>query len=185
MSWQNAAVAEGDIDYTFDGIDYKFNQNEFSQYGDSLAEAFRKSYVYSAESRRYFTMMNAKMYAAIEYSFLKDKMSVGLLSKTELVGGKLFEEITAAYNIRPCRWFGISTSYSFFTGGFSSLGLGLNLRLSPFSFYLVGDYMPLHYTSMGIPYRASAFNIQTGIVLTMGCKKKKAVPYFEQTAFAE
>ena len=185
MSWQNATVAEGDIDYTFDGMAYRYNRNDMQQYGDSLAEAFRKSYVYSAETKRYFTLMNAKMYAAVEYSFLKDKMSLGLLSKTELVSGKLYEEITAAYNIRPCRWFGISASYSFFSGGFSSMGLGLNVRLTPFSFYLVGDYMPLHYTEQGIPYRAQAFNLQTGIVLTIGCKNKKFVPYFEQTDFAD
>lgn len=185
MSWQNATVAEGDLDYTFYGVDYKYNENTFSQYGDSLAEAFKRSYVYSSDSKRYFTMMNAKMYAALEYSFLKDKMSLGLLSKTELVSGKFYEEITAAYNIRPCRWFGLSASYSFFSGGFSSMGLGVNLRLTPFSIYVVGDYMPFHYTEDGIPYRSQALNVQAGIVLTIGCKNKKAVPYFEQTAFAE
>jgi hypothetical protein len=33
----------------------------------------------------------------------------------------------------------------------------------------------VHYSADGIPYKASAFNVQAGLVLTMGCKKKKPV----------
>jgi hypothetical protein len=57
----------------------------------------------------------------------------------------------------------------------SAIGLGVNLRLTPFSFYAVSDYTPVHYSAEGIPYKVSALNLQAGVVLTFGCKKKKAV----------
>ena len=77
----------------------------------------------------------------------------------------------------------MSASYSFFQGGLSSMGLGLNLRLTPFNFYLVGDYMPLCYNEQGIPYKSRAVTLQTGIVLTFGCKKKVAEQFFQPTEF--
>jgi hypothetical protein len=120
-------------------------------------------------------MMNGKIYAGVEYSFLRNMMSVGVVSKTSYNYNHWDEEVTLGYNIRPCSWFGLSASYSFVSSGFSTLGLGLNLRLPPLSFYVVSDYTPLHYSADGIPYKTSAFNVQAGLVLTMGCKKKKPV----------
>ena len=192
IAWRNAHMATGNIDYPFSGLEYHYGQDNFQEYGDSIAEVFKKSYTVEGSNPEtdrlydksvYFTMMTAKMYAAAEYSFLRNMMSLGLISKTELSGGRLYEELTAAYNLRPCRWFGMSASYSFFSGGFSSMGLGLNLRLTPFSLYLVGDYMPLCYNEQGIPYKARAFNIQTGIVMTIGCKNKAQEQFYQPTVF--
>ena len=51
--------------------------------------------------------------------------------------------------------------------------MGVNLRIPPFSIYVVSDYTPVHYSAIGIPYKTSAVNVQAGLVLTFGCKKKK------------
>lgn len=180
MVWSNSVRADGNIDYTFKGIEYKPSDKNIN-YGDSILKVLQESYVYNAvaENRPYVTAMNAKMYAGVEFSFLKDMMSVGLLSKTELNAGRLSEELTLSYNLRPCYWFSLSASYSFISGGFSTLGLGLNLRLPPFNIYVVGDYMPLYYSAEGIPYRSSRINLQTGILLTFGCANHKSKPMFE------
>ena len=37
----------------------------------------------------------------------------------------------------------------------------------------MSDYTPVHYSAVGIPYKTSAVNVQAGLVLTFGCKKKK------------
>lgn len=120
-------------------------------------------------------MMNGKIYAGLEYDFLDNMMSIGVVSKTSYNYNHWDEEITVGYNLRPCRWFGLSASYSLISSKSSAIGLGVNLRLPPFSFYAVSDYTPVHYSAEGIPYKVSALNLQAGVVLTFGCKKKKAV----------
>lgn len=182
MVWQNSTTVNGNIDYVFKGIEYSPSDKNVN-YGDSLLNVLQQSYTYDAANatKPYVTAMNAKMYAAVEYSFLKDMMSVGLLSRTELNAGRLSEEITLAYNLRPCYWFSMSASYSFISGGFSTLGLGLNLRLPPFNFYIVSDYMPLYYSADGIPYRSQRLNLQTGILLTFNCAK--SAPLHNVAAF--
>lgn len=176
MVWQNVNRANGIIDYTFNGINLKVKED--INYGDSILKVLRESYRLDNSDKKYVTAMNAKMYVGVEYSFLKDMMSVGLLSKTALDACKLSEELTLSYNLRPCRWFSMSASYSFISGGFSTLGLGLNLRLSPINFYVVTDYMPLYYSNEGIPYRSQRLNVQAGILLTFGCARHKTEPMF-------
>lgn len=172
MVWNNTNMANANANLTFSGIEYSPSDKNVN-YGDSLLNILKNSYHYDAvtSGKPYVTAMNARMYAAVEYSFLKDMMSVGLLSRTELNAGKLSEELTLAYNLRPCYWFSMSASYSFISGGFSTLGLGLNLRLPPFNFYVVTDYMPLYYSADGIPYRSQRVNVQAGILLTFNCSK--------------
>ncbi len=176
MVWQNVNRANGNIDYTVKGINLK--SNEDISYGDSILKVLQDSYLMDDNNKAYVTAMNAKFYVGLEYSFLKDMMSVGLLSKTALDACKLSEELTLSYNLRPCYWFSLSASYSFISGGFSTIGAGLNLRLPPFNFYVVTDYVPLYYSNEGIPYRSQRLNVQAGILLTFGCSKNKTEPMF-------
>lgn len=178
MVWDNVNSANGEIDFKFNGIEYHYGEKNVN-YGDSILKVLQESYRYDTAKKKYVTAMNAKMYFGVEYSFLKNMMSVGLLSRTDLNAGRLQEELTLAYNIHPCYWFSMSASYSFISGGFSTLGLGLNLRLPPFNFYVVGDYMPLYYSAEGIPYRSQRVNVQAGILLTFGCDNQKTKPLFE------
>ncbi len=171
MVWDNVNSANGNIDYTFKGIEYHYGEQGVN-YGDSILKVLQQSYTTDTNKKKYVTAMNAKMYFGVEYSFLQDMMSVGLLSRTDLNAGRLQEELTLSYNLRPCSWFSMSASYSFISGGFSTLGVGLNLRLSPINLYVVTDYMPLYYSAEGIPYRSQRVNVQAGILLTFGCKKK-------------
>ena len=118
-------------------------------------------------------MLNAKMYIAAEYKFLRDMMSVGLLSKTEFNTSFVEQEITLAYTVRPCRWFGFLASYSFFSGGFNTLGLGMTISVPGINLYVVTDYLPMYYSAEGIPFRSSALNVQAGLVMTFGGRWKK------------
>ncbi len=173
ISWKNSVtVANGNINYSFQGVEYDTNDGDIS-YGDSIKNVLEDSYTVDATKDSYTTWLNAKFYLGAEYAFWKDRMSLGLLSKTTLENEQLYEEITTSLNVRPCRWISTSVSYSLLSGGFSNIGVGFNLRLSPFNFYMVGDYIPLYYSSEGIPYKTETVNLQTGIVLTFGCKAKK------------
>ena len=161
----NATKCSGSIEGVYTGVGYPLSDEDFS----STLEVGQLT----ATKGTYTTMMNGKIYAGVEYDFLNNMMSLGLVSKTSYNYSHWNEEITVAYNLRPCSWFGLSASYSLISGRSSTLGLGVNLRIPPFSIYAVSDYTPVHYTSSGIPYRTSAVNVQAGIVLTFGCMKKK------------
>ena len=178
MIWQTgAAELYGAVDYSFQGVELKTSAPEGDASLDVEEDAGALSNVNlyaNNELGRYATMMNGKIYAGIEYSFLDNMMSLGLVSKTSYNYNHWDEEITVAYNLRPCSWFGLSASYSLISGRSSTLGLGVNLRIPPFSFYAVSDYTPVHYSAVGIPYKTSAVNVQAGMVLTFGCMKKKA-----------
>lgn len=167
--WQtNATKISGNIDYRYTGVEYPQENN-------TTTSTLEVAKLYATKGS-YTTMMNGKIYAGVEYSFLNNMMSVGLLSKTSYNYTHWDEEITLGYNIRPCSWFGLSASYSLISGRSSTIGLGVNLRIPPFSIYAVSDYTPVHYSAQGIPYKVSAVNVQAGIALTFGCMKKKEKP---------
>jgi hypothetical protein len=161
----NSVELNGIIDYTYQGEKLPYEEGEEREYPNAK--------LYSTPST-YTTMTNGKIYAGVEYSFLENMMSVGVVSKTSYNYNHWDEEITVGYNLRPCSWFGLSASYSLISGKSSTIGLGVNLRIPPLSFYAVSDYTPVHYSAEGIPYKTSAVNVQAGLALTFGCKKKKA-----------
>ena len=181
MYWKtNAMHLDGIVDYSFQGVELNLNEptddsNTEEENSEDKSPSLEDFGVISASKGGYTTLMNGKIYAGVEYSFLNNMMSVGVVSKTSYNYTHWDEELTVAYNLRPCSWFGLSASYSLISGRSSTVGLGFNLRLPPLSFYAVSDYTPVHYSADGIPYKASAFNVQAGLVLTMGCKKKKPV----------
>ena len=177
MLWETGTTElVGAVDYSFKGVELKTSapENEEPSVDVDAEDMLSNVNVYANnELGRYASMMNGKIYAGIEYSFLDNMMSIGLVSKTSYNYNHWDEEITVGYNLRPCSWFGLSASYSLISGRSSTIGLGVNLRIPPFSFYAVSDYTPVHYSAVGIPYKTSAVNVQAGLVLTFGCKKKK------------
>ena len=118
----------------------------------------------------YCREMRGKLYIGAEYSFLRNMMSVGVLSKTEFMAKYVSEEISLNYKVRPCHWFGISAGYSIVSGGWSTIGFGMDIKLPPFNFYVATDYVPLYYSAEGVPYKSQAINVQAGIVLTFDTK---------------
>lgn len=158
---------------SFDGVPIE-NLDEFTvNVADSIGALFADGFTYEQREQGFANMLNAKMYIAAEYKFLRDMMSVGLLSKTEFNTSFVEQEITLAYTVRPCRWFGFLASYSFFSGGFNTLGLGMTISVPGINLYVVTDYLPMYYSAEGIPFRSSALNVQAGLVMTFGGRWKK------------
>lgn len=168
MYWNNVLTATSTAEGEYDGV--YFQQDEPLNIVDSLSAAFKSSLLYDGKRTNYVQEMRGKLYVGAEYSFLRNMMSVGVLSKTEFMSNYISEEISLNYKIRPCHWFGISAGYSFVSGGWSTIGFGMDIKLPPFNFYVATDYTPLFYSVEGIPYRSQAFNVQAGIVLTFKTK---------------
>lgn len=88
-----------------------------------------------------------KLYAGVELPFLKRKMSVGLLYSARFSHSYARHELTASYNLKPCRWFALGINYSFLN---TTRSLGWMLELTPKAgptLYFGGDYFPLEYAN--------------------------------------
>ena len=82
----------------------------------------------------------AKIFAGVEYPFLKDKMSVGLLYSGKFGYSKGINELTLSYNLNPNKWFNLGLSYSFLN---APKTLGWILEFTPkkgTNFFIGSDY---------------------------------------------
>ena len=164
MYWNNLTSASGKIDGAFTGVYY--DMNDPVNLVDSLLASVKGSLYVDNTKGGYVQETRGKLYVGAEYSFLRNMMSVGVMSKTEFMSKYVSEEVSLNYKIRPCHWFGISAGYSFVSGGWSTIGFGMDIKLPPFNFYVATDYTPLYYSAQGIPYKSQAVNVQAGVVLT-------------------
>jgi len=114
IRWKNTVKnLDYQIDYSFDGTKLNgIGDLDESAAIDSIKSAFDFSTVLNVNNDPYTTSTLAKMNIGAEYSFLKDKMSSGLLSASALRKEKVYEELTASINIKPQNWFNLSLSYS-------------------------------------------------------------------------
>lgn len=82
----------------------------------------------------------AKIYAGVEYPFLKDKMSVGLLYSGKFGYSKAINDLTLSYNLNPCKWFNFGLNWSFLNAWKT---LGWMMEFTPkagVNFFIGSDY---------------------------------------------
>ena len=180
---RNVKNVDAEIDFAFDGVEVEgtslFDDLPIEQVGEEALNGLTNDLNIGGEQEKnhYFSMPTAKLNIGLEYRFCKQKLGIGLLSRTMLYNKRLYEELTASFNMRPANWFNFSISYSMLNGR-GSLGTALSLRGGPFLFFLAADYIPVSwtsYTSYGennqpqmkipIPYDYTGFNLSGGIVL--------------------
>ena len=92
-------------------------------------------------SPRYHTVgTGAKIFAGVEYPFLKDKMSAGLLYSAKFGYEKMYNELTLSYNVNPSDWFNFSLNWSFLNAWKT---LGWMVEFTPkkgTNFFIGSDY---------------------------------------------
>ena len=144
---------------------------------DTIVNAFNSSSGSKIKAVSYTTATTAKLNLGFEYSFLKDKMSVGLLSHSQLYINTLTEEITGSVNTRPFHWLDASLSYSLINGRFSTFGAGLGLKTGLFHWFFAADYIPFEKATLSlsglsagsskmyipVPYNSTTFNLSAGV----------------------
>ncbi len=130
----------------------------------------------------YKTYTPAKVYIGANYK-VHDNISFGLLSKTQIEKGKLWESLTFSANLRAGKALTTSFSYSLTNSIYNNIGVGLSLRGGPFQFYFVTDkiYYKLSRLRMDIenssdiiiPSNFDSFNFRFGFNIIFGCKSKR------------
>ena len=86
-----------------------------------------------------------RIYAGVELPFLKRTMSVGLLYSARFSHSYARHELTASYNITPCRWFALGLNYSFLN---TTRSMGAVLELTPKAgpcLFVGMDYFPMEW----------------------------------------
>ena len=121
---------------------------------------------------RYHTLgTRAKIFAGVEYPFLKDKMSVGLLYSGKFGYSKMLNELTLSYNANPCKWLNVGLNWSFLN---SYKTVGWIVEFTPkkgTNFFIGSDYtffevMP-HYF---LPVDKLWVNARFGLSFMLGSK---------------
>lgn len=117
-------------------------------------------------------MLNTKLYAGIDYSFLKERrMNVGLLYTCEFSPLKTLHEMTFSWNYMPVDWFDVSLSYSFLNV-YESFGVLLNFTpRRGVNFFIGTDYVNFRYAvPYPVPVDHAYLNLQMGISFPIGEK---------------
>lgn len=97
----------------------------------------------------------------LEYSFLNDKMSAGLLWSTHFGFPARYSELTLSYNLRPCNWFSMSLATSI-SRGFNTVGWAINLTPKyGLAFFFGMDFLP---TQRGIIFDLPILPLNGGSV---------------------
>jgi len=180
------------VDYTFTGINninsnttlktFQDVLNQLIQNNglvDSIKTAFGTSSKSTVTSNSYTTATTAKLNLGVEYSLLNDKITVGLLSYSQLFKNVLTEELSGSVNFKPFKGLNSTISYSLFNGRLSTVGAGLGVKTGMFYWFVAADYIPfqkstLSLSSLGtnypninipIPYNSTSFNLSLGMNL--------------------
>ena len=185
ITWEGGYNYEAALngDYQYNGLFGTINFNDsissnniseqLEQLGDSI-----KNDVRIKDRSGYTAMITGRFNAGIEYGVLNNKISFGIMNQLSFNRKRIYDELTLAVNFRPCQWFKASLSYSFLNRNWGSLGVGINLNLGGFSWYIISDYVPVTYTeatyrqdgatkSIVVPDRVRFFNLQTGVLFNL------------------
>jgi hypothetical protein len=180
-----AQSSEGEMIHTADSEIIKIGDNDGIKVDlDHLKDQFtdliglRETHTTKGMARGLRTTANL----GLEYSFLEDKMSAGLLWSTHFGLPKTHNEITLSYNLRPCNWFSLTLSSSLAHGFFRSAGWAMNLTPKyGLNFFFGMDYVPFAYTAkfdmkigekdisfIGLPIHTSNLNFNFGMSVPIG-----------------
>lgn len=129
-------------DAMYEGIKDLSLEGDMSESTDAIMDEFLALANLSESETPKYTKIGtrAKIFAGVEYPFLKDKMSVGLLYSGKFGYSKAINELTLSYNINPRKGFNFGISYSFLN---APKTLGWVLEFTPkkgTSFFVGSDY---------------------------------------------
>ena len=188
--WNNGLKYSTNIDSTFLGVtDLEYNRYSNDANNNSFdskllmddvvdrLENFAHA-IHSTSSTKGFTrMLSMKLNVGVDANFWKNRVGLGVLSKTRLYNNRLYTELTLGAAFRPVNWFNIAATYSLIQNGkYSNFGVGLSLMpYDGINFTLAMDYIPTSYAyhkNAPIPYRAKGMNIVFGFSIVWGTNHK-------------
>lgn len=122
----------------------------------------------------------ATLYAGVDYSFLDDKMNVGLLYSARFGRFRTENELTLAWNYAPVRSFDIALSYSLLKTHSTFGWLITFVPTRGVGLFVGSDFTPLNYTAFNIegikipvPARELMFDAHFGLTISLGGSNRR------------
>ncbi len=151
---------------------------------DSIKKAFNKSFQVGKSTNPYITGTTAKLNLGFEYTFLNNRLSLGLLSYSQIFKRTVMEEITTSINARPVYWFNAALSYSLINGSANTFGAALGIKTGIVHWFVATDYIFFQKVDFSLsdispswpafkiplPYKSKAFNVSLGVNLVFNKK---------------
>jgi len=162
------------MDYNNGGIQTDAMDSNLSGYLDALE--FSKPV-----TSTFAQMLTPNVNIGIDANFWKNRVGVGIYSRTRFNRNYVSEEVTIGAVFRPWNCFNLATSYSILNGRGGNIGAALSI--APYDglmFTIAADYLPLSYTSyktetavIPIPYKTGCVDLSFGIAIVTGTNKKR------------
>lgn len=193
INWkgQSGNITGGNItiNQTFDGSgDFEYGnyiKNGEFQMNDLIADIENNMQIYQDEFLQQETyriapinkMIHANLNIGVDANFWKNRVGVGAYSHTCFMADTVTEEVTLGASFRPCQWFNIAASYSFFNGKGGNMGAALGFApYDGFMLTVAADYVPLTYIegeNIKLPYKTAGVNLAVGITIVAGTNNPK------------
>lgn len=165
ISWSKKNNTTGNINYDFTLLDAS------KPIIDALPD-FPKVDITNGISESFTTSLPTSINAGAEFAFLKNRMSVGLLS-TNRIGEYANSEWTFSVNMKPMKIFNVAVSYTGSNLKFNSFGAAMSW--TPYWFlnmFIATDYVFYNLTPQYVPIYANHLNAQFGVTIPLAARKK-------------
>ena len=193
ITWKRHAQANVAVNYQTDGLDFEYSAYDGSLDGmnsdqlatdatDSLNQIVDGIEVSGVEKllNPKTKMLTTNLNVGIDANFWKNRIGVGVYSRTRIYNNRVTEEVTIGAALRPANWFNLAASYSFINGRWSNMGAALSI--APYDglmLTLATDYIPLSYAkaatdkgSISLPYKTPGANVTFGLAIVVGTNKR-------------
>lgn len=122
-------------------------------------------------------MLHTNLNIGVDANFWKNRVGVGVYSRTQFLKDTITEEVTLGAAFRPCHWFNLAVSYSFLNSKGSNFGAAFGFApYDGFMLTLAADYIPAVYAkgkTIKVPYKTPGVNLAVGIAIVAGTNNPK------------
>ena len=187
MRWSRHAKADVSMNHTFKGVDLQYTDLK----GDTLNGVINEVLAGFADGLEISDinntllpetkMLTANLNVGIDANFWKNRIGIGVYSRTRFYNNRITEEVTVGAAFRPANWFQLAASYSIINGRSSNMGAAL--LFAPYDglmLTLATDYVPLTYAKAAsnigdipLPYKTPGLNLSFGIAIVAGTNHKE------------
>jgi len=178
INWlQNSQVALAKGEYTFEGIELGFKQNEEGKLSYGInQDRYNMGHIIDTavylfdmdiRDKTYMTWLPSNIYLGATYQFHK-KLGFGFLYRGEFYHKTYNQSFTLSANSNITHWLSLHGSWSFNNNTALNLGIGLSARLGFITWYIVTDDV----IGLIFPQKAKTINMRMGCNLTFGHEKK-------------
>lgn len=192
IHWKKGEQVKIEMDTTFIGLDDMKYDNYIDQNGEFQSDLFINDasnqllgyldalHIQAPTHKPFNRLLTAKINLGIDANIWKNRIGLGVYSRTHIHDTHVSEEITLGAAFRPIRCLHLAASYSFFNGRGSNIGAAISV--APYDGVMltaIADYIPLSFAehlvneqSILIPYNTGNINIALGIAIVIGTSKK-------------